>query len=79
MLCIYLSLLACRLVEDILVGFLIKCSSAAHLHHKELQVSEFCCWAVQGDSSSLTDPAVVEQLVDSKRSMNVGRNVYSGV
>jgi hypothetical protein len=64
MLCIYLSLLACRLVEDILVGFLIKCSSAAHLHHKELQVSESCCWAVQGDS---------------KRSMNVGRNVYSGV
>jgi hypothetical protein len=79
MLCIYLSLLACRLVEDILVGFLIKCSSAAHLHHKELQVSESCCWAVQGDSSSLTDPAVVEQLVDSKCSMNVGRNVYSGV
>ncbi|CAM6077799.1 unnamed protein product [Sphagnum tenellum] len=32
-----------------------------------------------GDSSFLTDPAVVEQLVDSKRSMNVGRNVYSGV
>lgn len=79
MLCIYLSLLACRLVEDILVGFLIKCSSAAHLHHKELRVSESCCWAVQGDSSSLTDPAVVEQLVDSKRSMNVGRNVYYGV